>query len=305
MRLWIWITNVKWKNKVFLFINIKEGANQRLVLKALCSHKSTFLNTCIASIIEQKLKFYSWSLLFYTWHYSYYINTMHRVWTFSWHFCFIFSQYINLKNNMFLLNLQLIHWWLWKRVFSREFLDNIFGSCQNLPVYMMKTYFSENLKIFLLDTNLLDSLYFSFCNVFFVSKSLHEAAPEVFIESDIDDRVDHGMRVGNDLDPELALSNPARQLWYRSWTLLFEYKVLHLVLGVEHPHGHEHLEGWPADHKDDHHQHQQLQHVLLMCCAWTTLCHLFPWSWGAVQFHDNHGVADSHHQDRYQEHHNH
>ena len=77
---------------------------------------------------------------------------------------------------------------------------------------MMKTYFSENLKIFLLDTNLLDSLYFSFCNVFFVSKSLHEAAPEVFIESDIDDRVDHGVRVGNDLDPELALSNPARQL---------------------------------------------------------------------------------------------
>ena len=77
---------------------------------------------------------------------------------------------------------------------------------------MMKTYFSENLKIFLLDTNLLDSLYFSFCNVFFASKSLHEAAPEVFIESDIDDRVDHGVRVGNDNDPELVLSNPARQL---------------------------------------------------------------------------------------------
>ena len=121
-----------------------------------------------------KLKFYSWSLLFYTWHYSYYINTMHRVWTFSWHFCYIFSQYINLKNNMFLLNLQLIHWWLWKRVFSREFLDNIFGTCQNLPVYMMKTYFSENLKIFLLDTNLCTLSTFHF-----VMSFLH---PKVFMK---------------------------------------------------------------------------------------------------------------------------
>ena len=177
----------------------------------------------------------------------------------------------------------------------------------NFPAYMMKSYFSEILKIIvkeIISSSWL-SLYFTFRDAFFVSKSLLEAAPEVLIESDIDDRVDHGVWVGNDLDPELVLSDPARQLWYWSWTLLYDYEVLDLVLGVEHPHGHEHLEGWPADHKDDHHHHQQLQHVLLMCCAWTTLCHLFPWSWGAVQFHDNHGVADGHHQDRNQEHHNH
>ena len=35
------------------------------------------------------------------------------------------------------------------------------------------------------------------------------------------------------------------------------------------------------------------------------LCQLFPWSWGAVQFDDNQGVADGHHQDRNQEHHDH
>ena len=81
---------------------------------------------------------------------------------------------------------------------------------------MMKPYFSENLKVNVYEINSSSwlSLYFTFCDVFFVSKSLLEAAPEVLIESDIEDRVDHGVQVGKDLDPELILNDPARQLWY-------------------------------------------------------------------------------------------
>ena len=46
----------------------------------------------------------------------------------------------------------------------------------------------------------------------FLSKKLLQAVPEVLTKSNIDERIDHSMRVGEGLKPELVVRNPVRKL---------------------------------------------------------------------------------------------
>lgn len=55
----------------------------------------------------------------------------------------------------------------------------------------------------------------------FLSKKLLQAVPEVLTKSNIDERIDHSMRVGEGLNPELVVRNPVRKLrWQYKYYLL-------------------------------------------------------------------------------------